>query len=270
MNKHQSLFMTVVVIFCIVLAGGGCFYLGTKMTDKKPETVKTDEKEDESKDKENDTFKEFTVVSYPTAVNNILYNYLKSDNKNLDDYLNSISNNHKLYLAGILGYDGIENDLENKKLEDLKKNLNKYFGSDFGLKGENYFISEDDEVCLFKYNENDKAFVYNEDTIPTDVLVDLDRTEIYNYKLDTIDYKDDSVVLTYYGLYAVTDTVGPTTVTNNKNIKRVLNYDQETDNLTDAEYLSDAFTKNKNDLFKFTYTYKLIDEKYVLVDFQQA
>ena len=31
MEKNQSLFMTLVVIFCVALAGGSCFYLGTKI-----------------------------------------------------------------------------------------------------------------------------------------------------------------------------------------------------------------------------------------------
>ena len=261
MNKHQSLFMTVVVIFCIVLAGGGCFYLGTKMTDKKLETVNTDEKNDESKNNTNENSKEFAVVEYPSAVNNILYNYLKSDGKSFVDYLNNLSNNYKLYLAGIL---------DNRDFSSLKQNLVQFFGSDLDIKGEDFYDIKSDAEPLFRYDENTKSFIYNDNAPAGCIGVDLDSTEVYNYQLDTIDYKDDSVVLTYYGLYAMPGDVGPTTVTNNKNIKRVLNYDQETDNLTDAAYLSDAFTKNKNDFFKFTYTYKLIDEKYVLVDFQQA
>ena len=112
-------------------------------------------------------------------------------------------------------------------------------------------------------------FVYNEEVPGGCLSIDIDTTEIYNYKLDTITTENGSVILTYYGLYAMPDEIGPTTVTNNKNIERVLNYDQEEDGLTDEYYLNEAFKKNKNDFFKFVYTYKLINGKYVLVDFKQ-
>ena len=38
----------------------------------------------------------------------------------------------------------------------------------------------------------------------------------------------------------------------------------------DEEYLEKAFSNNKDDFFKFSYIYKKINDKYVLVDFKQA
>ena len=39
---------------------------------------------------------------------------------------------------------------------------------------------------------------------------------------------------------------------------------------TPEEYLEKAFSNNKDDFFKFSYIYKKINDKYVLVDFKQA
>lgn len=262
MNRGKSILGILIVILLVVLTCGGSYYLGTKMNN----TKSTNEKIVESEENKEKTETEFEVPEYPDAINNILYNYLKSNSKSFDNFLNDLSNYHKLYLAGIIGYDN-DSNLNNKNLDDLKKNLVKYFGSDLNIKGEDFGVG--DEIPLFKYDENKEKFVYNEEVPGGCLVIDIDTTEVYNFKLDTIKNKDDSVILTYYGLYAMPSDIGPTTVTNNKNIERVLNYDQEEDGISDEYYLNKAFKKNKNDFFKFVYTYKLINGKYVLVDFKQ-
>lgn len=264
MNRGKSILGILIVILLVVLTCGGSYYLGTKMNN----TKSTNEKIVESEDNKEKTETEFEVPEYPDAINNILYNYLKSGGKSFDNYLNDLSNYHKLYLAGIIGYDN-DSNLNNKNLDDLKKNLVKYFGSDLNIKGEDFYTGVSDEIPLFKYDESKEKFVYNEEVPGGCLSIDIDTTEVYNFKLDSITTENGSVILTYYGLYAMPDEIGPTTVTNNKNIERVLNYDQEEDGLTDEYYLNEAFKKNKNDLFKFVYTYKLVNGKYVLVDFKQ-
>ena len=42
MDKHKSMFFTIMIIFCIVLAGIGGFFLGTKFGEKNQ--VKVEEK----------------------------------------------------------------------------------------------------------------------------------------------------------------------------------------------------------------------------------
>lgn len=264
MNRGKSILGILIVILLVVLTCGGSYYLGTKMNN----TKSTNEKIVESEDNKEKTETEFEVPEYPNAINNILYNYLKSNVKSFDNYLNDLSNYHKLYLAGIIGYDN-DSNLNNKNLDDLKKNLVKCFGSDLNIKGEDFYTGVSDEIPLFKYDESKEKFVYNEEVPGGCLSIDIDSTEIYNFKLDTIKTENGSVILTYYGLYAMPDEIAPTTVTNNKNIERVLNYDQEEDGLTDEYYLNEAFKKNKNDFFKFVYTYKLVNGKYVLVDFKQ-
>lgn len=264
MNRGKSILGILIVILLVVLTCGGSYYLGAKMNN----TKSTNEKIVESEDNKEKTKIEFEVPEYPDAINNILYNYLKSNSKSFDNFLNNLSNYHKLYLAGIIGYDN-DSNLNNKNLDDLKKNLVKYFGSDLNIKGEDFYTGVSDEIPLFKYDESKEKFVYNEEVPGGCLSIDIDSTEIYNFKLDTITTENGSVILTYYGLYAMPDEIAPTTVTNNKNIERVLNYDQEEDGLTDEYYLNKAFKKNKNDFFKFVYTYKLINGKYVLVDFKQ-
>ena len=91
-----------------------------------------------------------------------------------------------------------------------------------------------------------------------------------NYKLKDKNIENDELVITYYGLYAYQDEIGPTTLSNDKNIERILNYEEESNGMTDEEYLEKAFSNNKDDFFKFSYIYKKINDKYVLVDFKQA
>lgn len=264
MNRGKSILGILIVILLVVLTCGGSYYLGTKMNN----TKNNNEKIVESEDNKEKTETEFEVPEYPDAINNILYNYLKSNSKSFDNFLNNLSNYHKLYLAGIIGYDN-DSNLNNKNLDDLKKNLVKYFGSDLNIKGEDFYTGVSDEIPLFKYDESKEKFVYNEEVPGGCLSIDIDSTEIYNFKLDTITTENGSVILAYYGLYAMPDEIAPTTVTNNKNIERVLNYDQEEDGISDEIYLSNLFNKNKNDFFKFVYTYKLVNGKYVLVDFKQ-
>ena len=100
--------------------------------------------------------------------------------------------------------------------------------------------------------------------------MDFDPGYIYNYKLKDKNIENDELVITYYGLYAYQDEIGPTTLSNDKNIERILNYEEESNGMTDEEYLEKAFSNNKDDFFKFSYIYKIINDKYVLVDFKQA
>ena len=127
-----------------------------------------------------------------------------------------------------------------------------------------------DEEPLFKYNKETDEYIYNENTPGTDIITDLSNGYIYNYKLESTEEKDNILTITYYGLYALQDEIGPTTVTNANNISRLINYDSEFDKMSDEEYFKQAFANNKDDFFKFTYSYKKVDTKYILIDFKQA
>lgn len=56
----------------------------------------------------------------------------------------------------------------------------------------------------------------------SDALVDFNLGYIYNYKLKDKNIENDELVITYYGLYAYQDEIGPTTLSNDKNIERIL------------------------------------------------
>ena len=149
-------------------------------------------------------------------------------------------------------------------------NLVKTFGSDLGVLPEDYYAFVENEEPLYKYDKETDEYIYNEESPGTDAITDLDSGYIYNYILDKKESKEDLIILTYYGLYAYQDEIGPTTITNQKNIERLLNYEETFDGISDQEYLQNAFKKNKEDFLKWSYTFKKVNDNYVLVDFKQA
>ena len=239
MEKNKSFYMTLVVLGKEVIKENNGF------------NTKDDIKE------------VINIPDYNYYMSTLLYNYLNNnkDKLNFNDYINKgITNNQKLYIAGIFG---------TSKFNDLEENLNKIFGSTLNLKPDDYYSWPSDEQPVYKYNKETNMYDYNDDVIGTDVLTDLLDSYIYNYKIKSVEYNDNGFIVTYYGLYAHFDSVGPTCVTNNSNIERYLGYDSTEDGLTDEYYLSEAFNKNKDDFFKFTYTYKKVNKNYVLIDFKQ-
>lgn len=246
MDKNKTLFITLVVIFCVILAGGACFSLGTKMNKSSCEI----EKEDKISEKEED-IKEFSIPEKDSDLNTVLYNYINSNNKNLEEYLKNMSNGHKVFLGGV------------GTLTEIKQNLIKLFGSDLNVVGEDFNTSSG---LHYKYDSNTESFsLVNE--FGTDVN-ELGSVAVYNYKLDSLKQTKENVVLTYYGLYLDSSALGNDLLTNNKNINRY-SHDFEEDGISDEIYFENIFHKNKNNFFKFVYTYKLVDGKYVLVDFKQ-
>mgnify|MGYP004521852113 FL=1 len=257
MNKNKEMFLTLVIMFNIILAGIGSFYLGRhfgyKVEIKKESEIQTNE---------------LNNLFFTNEVNRVLYNFLQSKENNLKNYLDNLSNSQKLYLAGIISYDGLETDLDNKKLENLKNNLVKYFGDDLKVSGQDYYAMEQDEEPVFKYDAKTDSFVYNENVIGSDVITSFELGFVYNYKLDNIVYNKDGFAVTYYGLYGLEDEIGPTTLTNDKDIERILNYTD--DGMSDDAYLEYQFNNNRKGFLKFTYYYKKVNDKYVLTDFKQA
>ena len=139
-----------------------------------------------------------------------------------------------------------------------------------GVLPEDYYAFVENEEPLYKYDKETDEYIYNEESPGTDAITDLDSGYIYNYILDKKESKEDLIILTYYGLYAYQDEIGPTTITNQKNIERLLNYEETFDGISDQEYLQNAFKKNKEDFLKWSYTFKKVNDNYVLVDFKQA
>ena len=67
-----------------------------------------------------------------------LYSYLKSGEKSLNSYLNNLSNDQKLYVAGLLNFEDEDNKYNNKKYTDLKNKLIDVFGTDLNLQAKDY------------------------------------------------------------------------------------------------------------------------------------
>ena len=256
MDKNKSLYISLVVLFCVVITGISAFFLGLQFSKQKLVDITT---KNESKI--------INVDSYNIPTLSILYNYLRSDYNNLEEYLKNLTNSEKLYVAGL--FDSSD-EANNNKFSLLKENLIKTFGSDLGVLPEDYYAIAENEEPLYKYDKETDEYIYNEESPGTDAITDLDSGYIYNYILDKKESKEDLIILTYYGLYAYQDEIGPTTITNQKNIERLLNYEETFDGISDQEYLQNAFKKNKEDFLKWSYTFKKVNDNYVLVDFKQA
>ena len=73
-------------------------------------------------------------------------------------------------------------------------------------------------MLSYPYNKDTNEYVYNENTIGTDVLTDFQNAYVYNFKLASEEKIDDNYVITYYGLFAFQNEIGPTSATNLTNI----------------------------------------------------
>ena len=264
MEKNKLNYITYLVIFCVILSFVGCFFLGTYFGEKETVT-KTEEKNPDE-----EIFKSAKIEEYSIYTLTALYNFTQSSQRDFNEYLTNLSNSQKLYVAGLVNYLDEDNKYNNKSFDTLKENLISVFGSDLGVQPEDYYMMTTDEEPLFKYNKDTNEYVYNENTIGTDVLTDFQNAYVYNFKLASEEKIDDNYVITYYGLFAFQNEIGPTSATNLTNISRLLNYDSDYDGLSDKEYFENAFKNNKDDFFKLIYTYKLVDNKLILVDFKQA
>ena len=76
MDKNKSLYISLVVLFCVVITGISGFFLGLQFSKQKLVDITTKNKS-----------KITNVESYNIPTLSILYNYLKSDYNNLEDYL---------------------------------------------------------------------------------------------------------------------------------------------------------------------------------------
>ena len=85
MEKNKSFYLTLVVVFCVVLSGLGGYFIGTHFGEK--ETIKNEVKKDEEINASN-----IKVADLSSYVYTALYSYLKSDEKSLTNYLNNLSN----------------------------------------------------------------------------------------------------------------------------------------------------------------------------------
>ncbi len=246
MNRGKSILGVLIVILLVVLTCGGSYYLGTKMNKSSCEI----EKEDKISEKEED-IKEFFIPEKNWDLNTVLYNYINSNSKNFEKYIKNMPNSHKVLLGGA------------GTLTEIKQNLIKLFGSDLNVVGEDFNTSGG---LHYKYDSSTESFSLV-DEFGNDSN-ELGSVSVYNYKLDSLKQTKDNVVLTYYGLYLDSSALGNDLLTNNKNIKRY-SHDFEEDGISDEIYFENIFHKNKNNFFKFVYTYKLANGKYVLVDFKQ-
>ena len=87
MDKNKSFYLTLVVVFCVVLSGLGGYFIGTHFGEK--ETIKNEVKKDEEKRNEEINANDIKVADLSNYVYTALYSYLKSGEKSLNSYLNN-------------------------------------------------------------------------------------------------------------------------------------------------------------------------------------
>lgn len=146
MDKNKSLYINLVVLFCVVITGISGFFLGLHFS--KQNLVDNSTKNE---------LKITNVESYNIPTLSILYNYLKSDYNNLEDYLKNLTNSEKLYVAGL--FDTSDEEKNNNKFSVLKENLIKTFGSDLGVLPEDYYAFAESEEPLYKYDKETDEYI---------------------------------------------------------------------------------------------------------------
>ncbi len=250
MDKNKSFYLTLVVIFCVVLSGLGGYFIGINFGKGEVVVRKNDNNDNKVIEKESKEEDDIEVLELTSSVNVAIYNYLQSDSTDLISYLNGLSNSQKLYVAGLQGDDTFTN---------LKEDLVDLFGTDLNIKAEDYYVGN---TLQATYNAESDKYTWVGDY---DLLFDFESKEVFNYRLENTTIKDDEYVVTFYGLYTSSDNIGPTTATNDKNINCLLDYEENQDTSND-ECLDNAFVNSKDDFLKISYIYKKINDKYVLVD----
>ena len=205
MEKNKSFYMTLVVLVCSLFAFLGAFYLGTYFSVGK-EVIK----ENNGFNTKGGIKEVINIPDYNYYMSTLLYNYLNNnkDKLNFNDYINKgITNNQKLYVAGIFG---------TSKFNDLEENLNKIFGSTLNLKPDDYYSWPSDEQPVYKYNKETNMYDYNDDVIGTDVLTDLlDSEELGIKELFIREVKEKDIPLEYpeMTLFMIIELVSSTVFT---------------------------------------------------------
>lgn len=269
MEKNKMFYITLVLVVCVVFTGIGCFYLGTKFGENSSNVDKKegiDNKESNNDNKKDDTsyIEELLSVDISDITKMGLYNYSKSGKSSLKEYFNSLNNSQKLDLAGLaLGSENL--------FKDLKQNLINTYGSDLGVEAKDCYLSGD-SVPTFVYNSTSDKFVFNENSGGTDIVTNLGDISLYNYRLKNIQKNGDNYIVSYYGLYETNMYgLGPTWLTNNKNIDRANVDNAESyggDGTPIDYYLATAFNNNKSDFLVFEYTFNKKNNNYYIVDFK--
>ena len=258
-EKNKMLYITLVLVICLVLTGLGAFYLGTKFGKK--EIVNNNK---DNKNVDTSYIEELLNMDINDLTKMGLYNYSESGKSSLKEYFDSLNNNQKLDLAGLsFGSKNI--------FSDLKQNLIDTYGNDFGLEAKDYML--DNNVPVFIYDAANDKFVFNESSGGTDVVTNQGDVSLYNYRLKNIQKDGNNYIVSYYGLYETNMYgLGPAWLTNNKNIDRP-NVDNpidygENDNTPIDYYLANIFNNNKNDFLIFDYTFNEKNGNYYIVDFK--
>lgn len=260
MEDNKKFFLAVILAFCIVLVGASCFWLGLQFADKNVDISEKNSENEINLAIINEKFIDNINVS------RLLSNYLNSKENDFAKYLNELDNNYKLFVGNIS--DGIS-------FKQIENKLVTLFGNNIGVESKDYYQKglEFNEP-VYMYNKDTGKYNYNTKTPGSDVDgYDLDY--IYNYKLKDIKTVDNKLEILYYGLYGTLPSgIGPATVTNNKNIDRMLDFQSQMEfkdqyAYTDEDYFEKMFSENKNNFYQFKYIIEIKDGNYILTNIEK-
>ena len=240
LRANIKLIIAIIVIFLLVL---GIFFIREKLSSNF-----SDAEEQQI---------QLSVDELPDYSDSVLYNYANSSSNDLHTYLNNLSNNHKLLIGGI-------ND--SVSFSTIRNNLIDKFGTDLGVRDEDYYMLDDDSEPLYILKNG--IYTYNEDAPETDYITELGEYFLYNYKVKNIKNENGLIAVTYYGLY-YQENMGEENTYYNKN-KKILNKEDK-ENYSYYEFessIDNYFNTNKNDFLEFKYYLEPKDNSYVLKEFE--
>ena len=264
MDKNKAFYLTLIVIFCVVLAGGGGYIIGENIN-RKEDLKETKTQYEIIDSKENSSM----ASTYGNEVYLLLYNYIKSGKTNLQEYLNGLNNAEKIYAGG---FDGKDYSIA---FSQIKLNLINTFGSDLGITNIlNNGYKYDESLDSYYYDSETQYIIYEDSNF--------ELKDIYNYKLIEEKVEDNKEIISYYGLYNDCYDVGPCKYSGKNNFEIFMlkddteSFDEYNERV--AEAFAKAFKEHKEAFYIFNYFFEENNfgkfdnygSKYVLVDFKQV
>lgn len=262
-NDNKNI-IGVIVILCLIFIVIGLTFLLTSKKVKQSESTPTAIKKIDTEVAKQLTEQELNKLN--DGFLRTLYSYSTTET-DLITYLSNLNNNQKLYLGDIMK---IKNNNTSLAFVNIKNNLINILGNDIGVKGEDYYIGENEQPFI-KYNTTIGEFTLNEEyENGSGLLTDLSTKKIYNYKVKSIDKIENGGIITVYGMYKNHDGFQEY-IENDKGIKRYIGVDDRLEEFgypdTEEMYLTNLYQNDIQSFLEFKYTYTLNNNSYILTDF---
>ncbi len=268
-NTDNKNLIGVAILLCLIVAVI-CFtyFAVNKKVEKKESTVSNYKGIVANNNEDLPVLSEIELNKLTNGFLKVLYNYSKSEqNADLNTYLSTFDNNHKLFLGDILRNFNTETPVS---FVDVKNSINNILGTDMGVVGADYFV-EGFENSVMVYNETNGDFTYNGEAGLVNPNLIMGNLSIYNYKFKDVVTKNNEYFLNVYGLYKDSSEAVEKLV-NEKGLVRYIGVDNDLTTYgyteTDEIYLSNLYQSDIGQFLVFQYVYELKDNSFILKDFK--